>query len=219
MRERYREAVLGKIEREGIEKSALDIFSALLKLRQIALFPRLVDARYGSMGSCKYEQLILLVQEILQENHKVLIFSQFVKALAIIREHFEREGIEFSYIDGSMSAKSRGQEVRRFERKDGIKLFLLSLRAGGIGLNLTAADYVILFDPWWNPAVETQAIDRTHRIGQTQKVIAYKLIVKGTVEEKILELQEKKKKLVREIIAADGSFFKSLSKEDILNLF
>jgi non-specific serine/threonine protein kinase len=109
--------------------------------------------------------------------------------------------------------------VRRFGRKDGPKLFLLSLKAGGLGINLTAADYVILFDPWWNPAVESQAIDRTHRIGQTQKVIAYRLIVKGTVEEKVLELQEKKKRLLRELISAESGFFKSLTKEDIMGLF
>lgn len=219
MRDRYREAILTKIDREGMEKSAIEIFSALLRLRQVALFPGLVDPRYGGHGSCKYEQLIALVKEILQEDHKLLIFSQFVKALKIIRENFEKERIEFSYIDGSMSAKSRGQEVRRFGRKDGPKLFLLSLKAGGLGINLTAADYVILFDPWWNPAVESQAIDRTHRIGQTQKVIAYRLIVKGTVEEKVLELQEKKKRLLRELISAESGFFKSLTKEDIMGLF
>jgi non-specific serine/threonine protein kinase len=136
-----------------------------------------------------------------------------------MKEHFEREGLAFSYIDGSMTATRRSREVRAFEKKDGARLFLLSLRAGGIGINLTSADYVVLFDPWWNPAVESQAIDRTHRIGQTRKVIAYKLIVKGTVEEKILELQDKKKKLVREIVAADAAFFKSLTSEDVLNLF
>ncbi len=171
------------------------------------------------MRSCKFDQLVQIVREILQEDHKVLVFSQFVKALAVIKDHFEQEGLPFSYIDGSMTAKSRSREVREFEKRDGKKLFLLSLRAGGIGINLTSADYVVLFDPWWNPAVESQAIDRTHRIGQTRKVIAYKLIVKDTVEEKILDLQEKKKKLVREIVAADETFFKSLSKDDILNLF
>jgi superfamily II DNA or RNA helicase len=219
VRERCRETIRGRIESEGIEKSALDIFSALLKLRQVALFPGLADARYRGVRSCKFEQLVQLVREVLQEDHKVLVFSQFVKALAVIKEHFAREAIAFSYIDGTMPAKRRSQEVRAFEKRDGVKLFLLSLRAGGIGINLTSADYVILFDPWWNPAVESQAIDRTHRIGQTRKVIAYKLIVKDTVEEKILDLQEKKKRLVREIVAADASFFKSLSKEDILNLF
>jgi superfamily II DNA or RNA helicase len=219
LRERCREMVRGRIESDGIEKSALDIFSALLKLRQVALFPGLADSRYRGVRSCKFEQLVQLVREILQEDHKVLVFSQFVKALSVMRDHFEREGLAFSYIDGSMSARNRSQEVRAFEKRDGNKLFLLSLRAGGIGINLTSADYVVLFDPWWNPAVESQAIDRTHRIGQTRKVIAYKLIVKDTVEEKILDLQEKKKKLVREIVGADEAFFKSLSKEDILNLF
>jgi len=218
-RDHYRSQIQGKIEKDGIEKSAIEIFAALLKLRQIALFPRLADQRYKNIKSCKFEQLKSIVEEILQEKHKILIFSQFVKSLAIIKEYFEKEGFQFSYIDGSVSAGKRMKQIRNFQKKEGVDLFLLSLKAGGTGINLTSADYVILFDPWWNPAVESQAIDRTHRIGQTQKVIAYKMIVKATVEEKILMLQEKKKKLVREIITADSSFFKSLTKKDIINLF
>jgi SNF2 family DNA or RNA helicase len=159
----------------------------------------------------------LTLSDILSENHKILVFSQFVKSLEIIKEHCEKNNYKYSYIDGS--TKERKKQIDEFQNQDDINVFLLSLKAGGVGINLTAADYVIIFDPWWNPAVEAQAIDRSHRIGQTKKVIAYKLIVKDTVEEKILKLQEKKKKLVSEIVTEESSFFKALKKEDVLDLF
>lgn len=218
-RDYYRAQIQSKIERDGIKKSAIEIFTALLKLRQIALFPRLADKKHRNIQSCKFEQLKNIVEEILQEKHKIIIFSQFVESLAIMKDYFEKEAYRFSYIDGAVPAGKRMKEIKNFQEKEEIRLFLLSLKAGGIGVNLTSADYVILFDPWWNPAVENQAIDRAHRIGQTQKVIAYKMIVKDTVEEKILQLQEKKKSLVRELITSESSFFKSLSKKDIIGLF
>ncbi len=215
----YRDAIFGKIERDGIEKSAIEIFAALLKLRQIALFPVLSDVKFKNVESCKFQQLKDIVDEILQENHKIVIFSQFVKCLQIIKRYVKRKNYRYSYIDGSMNAGKRKIEISTFQENEDYKVFLLSLKAGGVGINLTSADYVILFDPWWNPAVENQAVDRLHRIGQTRKVLAYKMVVKDTVEEKMLELQERKKKLVSELITTESSFFKSLSKEDVVRLF
>ncbi len=198
-------------------QSAIEIFSALLKLRQIALFPVLADDKMKEVSSCKFESMKDMLEDIMEEKHKVLIFSQFVKSLKIIEKHISSMGIKYSYLDGS--TKNREEEIKKFQKQKEISVFLLSLKAGGVGINLTAADYVFIFDPWWNPAVENQAIDRAHRIGQDHKVIAYKMIVKDTVEEKILKLQERKKKLVTEIVSEDSAFLKSLTKDDVISLF
>ncbi len=215
----YRNAIMGKIEKDGLKNSAIEIFSALLKLRQIALFPVLTDTKFKNIQSCKFMQLKDMVEEILQENHKIVIFSQFVKCLDIIKKYFKRKNLNYSYIDGSLNAGKRKEEINTFQENADRKIFLLSLKAGGVGINLTSADYVFLFDPWWNPAVENQAVDRLHRIGQSRKVMAYKMIVKNTVEEKILELQERKKKLVSQLITTESSFFKSLDINAIASLF
>jgi SNF2 family DNA or RNA helicase len=153
---------------------------------------------------------------VLKGGHKVLIFSQFVKHLNIFKHYLEKENISFAYLDGA--TKSRGEIVAEFQKNTELKVFLISIKAGGVGLNLTQADYVFILDPWWNPAVEQQAIDRTHRIGQEKKVFIYKFIAKDTVEEKILALQNRKKKLASSLITTEESFFKSLSKEDIQEL-
>jgi SNF2 family DNA or RNA helicase len=147
----------------------------------------------------------------------VLIFSQFVQSLNIIKEEIEQRKLPFSYIDGS--TKNRGAEIDKFQNNPDINIFLLSLKAGGVGINLTSADCVILFDPWWNPALEAQAVDRAHRIGQTKKVTAFRMIVKDTIEEKILALQDKKRTLVNDLITEEASFFKSLTGDDIMDLF
>ncbi len=145
------------------------------------------------------------------------MFSQFVQMLSIMREYLDQEAIDYAYLDGS--TRDREQAVNDFQNNEDIRIFLISLKAGGVGLNLTAADYVIHYDPWWNPAVEMQATDRAHRIGQFKKVFVYKLISKDSVEEKILQLQNQKKTLVKKLISTEGEFFKALSKEDIINLF
>ena len=149
--------------------------------------------------------------DIISEDHKILIFSQFVKSLTHIREWLEEEEIEYSYLDGS--TKDRKSEIDAFQEDPNRKVFLISLKAGGTGINLTAADYVLIFDPWWNPAAEAQAIDRTHRIGQTRPVTAFRLIMKGTIEEKILELQNKKRKLMEDLITTEDSIFKEMSRK------
>ncbi|MCP4137219.1 MAG: DEAD/DEAH box helicase [bacterium] len=216
-RRRYRDSIEQTIREQGINKSTIHIFDALLKLRQIALFPSLVYKDEANAPSCKFDMMKDMIDEIIREDHKMLIFSSFTSSLAIVRNYFDKEKISYSYIDGA--ARNREEEIIRFREDQNRKVFLLSLKAGGVGINLTEAEYVFLFDPWWNPAVEQQAIDRSHRIGQTNKVIAYKMIVKNTVEEKILRLQEKKKELVKELITEESGFFKSLSSNDIMDLF
>jgi non-specific serine/threonine protein kinase len=218
-RDGYRNKLLQKIDSEGLGKSGLDVLEGLLRLRQICDHPMLVDKREdGVKSSVKIEELIREVKEN-ASNHKVLIFSQFTEMLQLIKTQFEEDGIAYSYLDGSTSLPKRKEEVEKFQQDESIKAFLISLKAGGVGLNLTVADYVYLVDPWWNPAAEMQAIDRAHRIGQTRKVFAYKMICKDTVEEKILRLQEKKKMLADDLIQEDAGFVKSLSREDVEFLF
>ena len=162
-----------------------------------------------------------LMREIKENTgqHKLLVFSQFTEMLQLIKERMEQELVQYAYLDGSTSAKNRKQAVDDFQNNADIKVFLISLKAGGVGLNLTAADYIYLVDPWWNPAVEQQAIDRTHRIGQKNKIFAYKMICKNTIEEKIIELQQRKKQIANELVTEDAGFIKKLSKDDIAFLF
>ncbi len=212
----YRDNILKEIESQGLNKSKFKVLEGLTRLRQIACHPELVDPKFMD-NSGKFDALMEMIDEIISEKHKVLIFSQFVKMLHIIRRKLEEKGIGYSYLDGS--TKDRQEVVDKFQNNEDIQIFLISLKAGGTGLNLTAADYVIHYDPWWNPAVEMQATDRAYRIGQTRKVFAYKLISKDSVEEKIVRLQEKKKSLVKTLISTEEAFFKSLTKDDILELF
>ena len=213
----YRERVMNKLESDGLNRSSAVIFEALLRLRQVAILPSLVSEKYSDIPSCKVDLLKIKITEILSAGRKLLIFSQFRGALSLIREWLDSIGIKYSYLDGS--TKNREEEIKRFQTKDDRRVFIISLKAGGLGINLTAADYVIIFDPWWNPAVETQAVDRSHRIGQVNRVIIYKLIAKDTIEEKILKLQEEKNSLVKDIVVSESGFFKSLDKDEILSLF
>ncbi|MBN2544812.1 MAG: DEAD/DEAH box helicase, partial [Spirochaetes bacterium] len=205
------------INSRGIKKSGIYIIDALLRLRQVALYPGIAKEDFQNISSCKMDQLRVMLEEIISENHKVLIFSQFVKILKIIQDFLNLKQYSYSYIDGTI--KHRERAIKDFQEKEDNKIFLLSLKAGGVGINLTSADYVIIFDPWWNPAIENQAIDRAHRIGQTKKVIIYKYIVKNTIEEKILQLQDRKKVLINDLITEDNGLIKLLNKEDILTLF
>ncbi|MBN1541033.1 SNF2 helicase associated domain-containing protein [candidate division KSB1 bacterium] len=214
-RDHYRALLLKKIDEQGIDKARINILEGLVRLRQIACHPYLIDQQIHE-DSGKFEHLKEFVDEILAENHKILIFSQFVRMLKLIRRYFDKRGISYEYLDGHTVHRQR--VVQRFQEDASIKTFLISLKAGGTGLNLTAADYVILYDPWWNPAVETQAMDRAHRIGQDKNVFVYRLITQNSVEEKMLALQEKKKKLVSTLITSDKNL-KSLTREDIESLF
>ncbi len=213
LRDHYRRSLLGLIEREGIKKSKIQILEALLRLRQAACHPGLIDKSRMSERCAKLDVLLPQISEVLDEGHKALVFSQFTSFLAIVRDRLDRDGIVYEYLDGK--TRDRQTRVERFQDDADCKLFLISLKAGGLGLNLTAADYVFLLDPWWNPAVEAQAIDRAHRIGQSQQVFAYRLIARDTVEEKVLELQATKRDLADAIINADNSLIRSLGREDL----
>lgn len=208
----YRNDLLSSMDDGTYAKKQVQLLQGLTALRQLANHPVMIDEHYAS-DSGKFENVIHTLDNVLKGGHKVLIFSQFVKHLNIFKQYFEQEAIPFSYLDGA--TKNRGEIVAEFQENTELKVFLISIKAGGVGLNLTQADYVFILDPWWNPAVEQQAIDRTHRIGQEKKVFIYKFIAKDTVEEKILALQNRKKRLASSLITTEESFFKSLSKEDI----
>lgn len=215
----YRSMLLKKIDEEGMGKSGIYVLEGLLRLRQICDHPFLIKADHEAPNeSVKTEELMREIQEN-SGGHKLLVFSQFTEMLHIIKKELELAGITYCYLDGSTPGEKRKVEVNRFQEDESIKVFLISLKAGGVGLNLTAADYVYLVDPWWNPAAEAQAIDRTHRIGQTRKIFAYKMICKDTVEEKILQLQQKKKSLADDLVNEDSGFVKKLTKDDIAFLF
>jgi superfamily II DNA or RNA helicase len=213
LREHYRQALLARVERDGINKAKMQILEALLRLRQAACHPGLLDRDRAAESSAKLDVLLPQLAEVMEEGHKALVFSQFTSLLAIVRNRLDRDKIPYEYLDGK--TRDRAARVERFQSDPDCRLFLVSLKAGGLGLNLTAAEYVFLLDPWWNPAVEAQAIDRTHRIGQTQQVFAYRLIARDTVEEKVLELQQTKRDLADAIINADNSVIRNLGREDL----
>ena len=216
VKSQYRNLILDSIDEKGVSGSQFLLLQGLTRLRQIANHPKMADPEYkGDSG--KMEDITHMMRSALTENHKILIFSQFVKHLSILKEFLLRENLVYAYLDGS--TKERQGQVELFQNNDDVRIFLISLKAGGVGLNLTAADYVFLLDPWWNPAVEAQAIDRAYRIGQKNKVFTYKFITKGTVEEKILNLQRNKQKLASDLITTEESFVKNLSKEDIQSIF
>lgn len=208
----YREKIVKEMSIPGMKNQQFTLLRGLTQLRQIANHPKLTDKSYES-DSGKLEDVIHMLKATASEGHKVLIFSQFVRHLGIVKEYLDQEKIKYAYLDGT--TKDRQGQVKSFQEDDGVKIFLISLKAGGVGLNLTAAEYVFLLDPWWNPAVEAQAIDRAHRIGQENKVIIYKFITRNTVEEKIMALQERKMALAGELISTEESFMKTLSKDDI----
>jgi len=215
----YRDKILGVVENQGIQKSQLTILQGLMKLRQICDSPAIVkeEEQYPNV-SVKLEEIGREITENIS-NHKALVFSQFLGMLALIKEKMKELGVDYEYFDGSSTVNERERAIQRFQNDDNCRVFLISLKAGGVGLNLTAADYVYIVDPWWNPAVEQQAIDRTHRIGQTKNIFAYRMICTDTVEDKILKLQERKRNLAREVITDDEGFVKSLTKEDVEYLF
>jgi hypothetical protein len=213
LKEHYRQSLLSKIETEGLGKSKLQVLEALLRLRQAACHPGLLNKSRIDEASAKLDTLMPRLAEVADEGHKTLVFSQFTSFLAIVRKKLDEQGVIYEYLDGK--TRDRQQHVDRFQTDENCKLFLISLKAGGLGLNLTAAQYVFLLDPWWNPAIEAQAIDRAHRIGQTQQVFAYRLIARDTVEEKVLQLQQSKRDLADAIINADNALISKLGREDL----
>ncbi len=211
----YRNAILDNSLKQHGKGNQIILLQGLTKLRQIANHPLMLDQQLD-MTSGKFDAVIEMIDSVSSEGHKVLIFSQFVKHLQLFKAYFEKKGQAYAYLDGS--TRDRAEAVSTFKEKADINLFLISIKAGGVGLNLTEADYVFILDPWWNPAVEQQAIDRSHRIGQTKNVFIYKFISKDTVEEKILALQNRKRALSSALITTEESFVKSLSTEDIQEL-
>jgi hypothetical protein len=215
----YRSQILGMIEEKGMERSQMHILQGLTKLRQICDSPAIMneEERFHNY-SIKLDELSREIMENVGD-HKVLIFSQFLGMLGLIRKKLEEEDINHVYFDGSSTSREREEAIQEFQNNHDCRVFLISLKAGGIGLNLTAADYVYIVDPWWNPAVEQQAIDRTHRIGQTKNIFAYRLICKDTLEEKMLQLQERKRALAADLVSDDTAMMKRLTKDDIAFLF
>ena len=213
LRRHYRDSLLRRVGEQGLGRSKMHVLEALLRLRQAACHPGLLDSRRAGENSAKLDTLMAQIEEVRQEGHKALVFSQFTSLLSIVRRRLDAEKIRYEYLDGA--TRDRERCVSQFQNDEDCGLFLISLKAGGLGLNLTAAEYVFLLDPWWNPAVEAQAVDRAHRIGQTRPVFAYRLIAKDTVEEKVLELQKSKRDLADAILGEDNSLIRDLKREDL----
>jgi SNF2 family DNA or RNA helicase len=213
LRDHSRRTLLDRVGATGLARAKLQVLEALLRLRQAACHPGLIDPARTPDASAKLDVLIPRIAEAVDEGHKTLVFSQFTSLLAILRRRLDAEGIAYEYLDGR--TQDRQSRVDRFQTDPACRLFLISLKAGGLGLNLTAAEYVFLLDPWWNPAVEAQAIDRAHRIGQTRQVFAYRLIAKDTVEEKVLALQASKRELADAVLGESAAGLRQLQREDL----
>ena len=213
LRDECRTALLARVREAGLKRSKLNILTVLLRLRQAASHPGLIDPALKTADCPKFELLIEHLKEIVEEGNKALVFSQFTGLLGLLRTRMESEGLAYTYLDGR--TRNRKPRVERFQNDPQCPFFLISLKAGGQGLNLTAAGYVFLLDPWWNPAVEAQAVDRAHRIGQTQRVFAYRMITRGTVEERVAQLQVRKRELAEALIAENGSLLREMSMADL----
>jgi SNF2 family DNA or RNA helicase len=214
------------VEANGLAKSRMVILTALLRLRQICCDLRLLDAdkdnnaapgtESASDDSGKLQLFGELLDQSLDGGHRLLVFSQFTRMLGLLKEELKQREVEFCYLDGS--TQDRAGEVAKFQSPSGPPVFLISLKAGGVGLNLTQADTVVHFDPWWNPAVEDQATDRAHRFGQSRVVSSYKLITRGTVEEKIVSLQQRKREIIASTLTGEEAFAETLSWDEIREL-
>jgi superfamily II DNA or RNA helicase len=213
LRAHYRAALLGGVDANGLKRAKIEVLTALLRLRQAACHPGLLDPQRAGQSSAKLDALLPALREVVDGGHKALVFSQFTSFLDLVEPRLKAEGIDFERLDGSTT--DREAHVARFRTDPACRVFLISLKAGGLGLNLVEAAYVFLLDPWWNPAAEAQAVDRAHRIGQTKPVTAYRVVAKDTVEERVLELQQKKKELADAVIRADDGLIANLTREDL----
>lgn len=213
LRDHYRSVLTQRVDEVGLNRSKMQVLEALLRLRQAACHPGLVDPSFDDVTSGKLELLFEQIEAVVAEGHKGLIFSQFTSLLGMVRNQLDERGIRYTYLDGQ--TMDRQGKVQEFQNDPDCKLFLISLKAGGYGLNLIAASYVFILDPWWNPAVEAQAVDRAYRMGQKQRVFAYRLVSRGTVEEKILELQEHKRRIAEAIVSQENSVLANLTPEDL----
>ena len=211
--EKEKSAIRNELLSKNIKKNYIDILAVLNRLRQIAIHPNLLD-NGNKMTSGKFETIVQYIESIIEQGDKFLIFSSFVKHLNLFKKYFEEHHISYSMLTGK--DQHRQKIVEEFETNENIKPFLISIKAGGVGLNLTSANYVFIIDPWWNPFIEKQAIDRTHRIGQDKNVMVYRFISKNSIEEKILDLQRVKLKMSDDLL--DSEFTKNLKLADILKL-
>jgi SNF2 family DNA or RNA helicase len=202
--------------RAAERKNSFVVLQGLMRLRQICCHPGLLSPSNMGEESAKMTALFYLLDQLREEGHKVLVFSQFVKMLDIIKGRLDEEKSPYHFLTGQ--TKNRAEVIEGFQKTKDASVFLLSLKAGGAGLNLTAASYVVLYDPWWNPAVEAQAIDRTHRIGQTEPVIAYRLLMRNSVEEKIRVLQRQKAEMAGGVLGEEG-FARNLDMKDLQFIF
>jgi SNF2 family DNA or RNA helicase len=212
--QRERQKVLGLLD--DLDKNRFQIFRSLTLLRQLSLDPGLVDPTYAHVSSSKADAFLDQLREVVAEGHRALVFSQFTGFLKVIRDRLDDEGIAYCYLDGR--TRKRAARIDEFKTGDA-PVFLISLKAGGVGLNLTEADYCFILDPWWNPAVEAQAVDRTHRIGQDKTVMVYRLVAVGTIEEKVMELKARKQSLFARVMDDEALMSAPLSVEDIKGLF
>ena len=213
IRKAAQQRVMAQVEKEGMRRSQVHILEALLRLRQAACHPALIDSTKATLPSAKLDALVPALASIVEEGHKALVFSQFTSFLALVRQRLDAAQICYEYLDGS--TRDRQARVDRFQTDADCRVFLISLKAGGHGLNLTAADYVYLLDPWWNPAVEAQAIDRAHRIGQVRAVMATRLVARDTIEAKILQLQATKRELADAVLMADKGGMASIGRSEL----
>lgn len=212
-----REELAKLVKKEGFDKVQIHVLATLTRLKQICCHPAIfAKEKPEEADSAKYEMLLELLQGLIEGKHKTVIFSQYTRMLSILRDDLTQRGIRFAYLDGS--SKNRLEIVNQFNESENIPIFLVSLKAGGSGLNIVGADTVIHYDMWWNPAVENQATDRVHRLGQRRSVSSYKLITLGTIEEKILQMQQRKKGLVKKVISCDDEAMSKLTWEEVLEL-
>jgi SNF2 family DNA or RNA helicase len=216
-KEHYKASLSKEIMKNGMLSVKMQFLEALLRLRQICCDPRLVDPKLKADDSTKLLTLLDELNELKAAGKKALIFSQFTSFLKLVGDELKARKFEFDYLDGK--TRNRQILVDNFQNHEGSRFFLISIKAGGVGLNLTSADYCFILDPWWNPAVEAQAIDRAHRIGQSNPVFAYKLIAQNSVEEKIISLQEEKKELAEIFTTENSGFIKNLSIKDFEMIF
>jgi non-specific serine/threonine protein kinase len=217
LKEGFRARIVEAIRDRGVTGSGAIVFEGLLRLRQAACIPEQANPSLKGLPSAKLELLEGVLEEIVAEGHRVLVFSQFVQTLKTIARSLDERSIAHAWLDGS--TRNRQEVVDRFQADPRIPIFLLSLKAGGLGINLTAADYVVIFDPWWNPAVERQAVDRSHRIGQRKPVFVYRLITKDSIEERILDLQDRKRALAADLIEENPRSLLSLGEEELVGFF
>lgn len=215
-RETYRGKIQHSFDKEGSDHTRFQILEGMLRLRQICCHPKMIDPSFND-DSGKFQLIEESIIDTISSGHRILVFSQFVKALEIMRNRIAEKGIQSEILTGA--TRDRQGVVERFQRQNGAPVFFISLKAGGTGLNLTSADYVIHIDPWWNPSAENQASDRAYRIGQTRTVFVYKMITKDSIEERVLQMQEKKQNLMQSVIQTENNFFKQLTRDDVMGLF